>query len=487
MMNRLLPLIAGIVVSLVAGCMVGPNYERPAAITAPIFKEAPADPPPANDGWKPGQPNDQALKGDWWRVYQDPQLDALEAQVNDANQTLKIAEQDFRSARAAIGVARSKEVPTLGAGTSVRSVRESANEPYFQTNLANNGSGDFSLPLDLNYEIDLWGRIRRGVIYARAQAQASAADMESARLSLHAELATDYFGLRSADGQEKLLDDTIKAYQVALQLTKDRFDGGLAASSDVTQAQTQLEQARVQRTDVEVQRAQFEHAIAVLTGKPPASVTIPANPINIQPPKVPGIPGLLPSALLERRPDIAAEERRMAAANEQIGIAKAAYYPSLSLSGLAGMEATSTQNWFNWPSRFWAVGPSISESLFDGGRRRSLSEQARARYDAAVATYRQTTLQAFQQVEDNFAALRILQREQEQQHRATAASLESLSTFEARYEGGLELYIEVVTSQTAALANQRNDIDLMRRQLDASVLLIKALGGGWNGRQLPKL
>jgi NodT family efflux transporter outer membrane factor (OMF) lipoprotein len=487
MMNRLLPLIAGVVVSLVAGCMVGPNYERPAAITAPVFKEAPADPPPANDGWKPGQPSDQAMKGDWWRMYQDPQLDTLEAQVNEANQTLKIAEQDFRSARAAIGMARSQEVPTVGAGASVRSVRESANEPYFLTNLANNGSGDFTLPLDLSYEIDLWGRIRRGVTYAREQAQASAADMESARLSLHAELATDYFGLRSADGQEKLLDDTIKAYQDALQLTQDRFDGGLASSSDVAQAQTQLEEARVQRTDVEVQRAEFEHAIAVLIGKSPASVTIPANPINIQPPKVPAIPGLLPSVLLERRPDIAAEERRMAAANEQIGIAKAAYYPTLSLSGLVGMESTSSQSWFNWPSRFWAVGPSISETLFDGGRRRSLSEQARAHYDAAVATYRQTTLQAFQQVEDNFAALRILQKEQEQQHRATAASLESLSTFQVRYEGGLELYLEVVTSQTVALANQRNDIDLMRRQLDASVLLIKALGGGWNTQQLPKL
>jgi NodT family efflux transporter outer membrane factor (OMF) lipoprotein len=467
--------------------MVGPNYERPAAITAPVFKEAPTDPPSTNDRWKPGQPSDQALKGDWWSVYQDPQLDALETQVDDANQTLKIAEQTFRAARAAVGFARSNEVPTLGAGASVSSVRESANEPYFLTNLANNGSGDFRLPIDLNYEIDLWGRIRRGVTSARAQAQASAADMESARLSLHAELATDYFGLRSADGQAKLLDDTIKAYQDALQLTKDRFDGGLAESSDVTQAETQLDQARVQRTDVELQRAQFEHAIAVLTGKPPASVTIPVNPINIRPPTLPAIPGLLPSTLLERRPDIAAEERRMAAANEQIGIAQAAYYPSLSLSGLVGMESTSTLNWFNWPSRFWAVGPSISQSLFDGGRRRSLSEQARAHYDAAVATYRQTTLQAFQQVEDNFAALRILQREREQQQRATAASLQSLGNFQARYEGGLELYIDVVTSQTAALANQRNDIDLMRRQLDASVLLIKALGGGWNAQQLPKL
>src|SRR6202171_5833136 len=289
MMNRLLPLIAGVVVSLVAGCMVGPNYERPAAITAPIFKEAPTDAPPANDGWKAGQPSDQALKGDWWRVYQDPQLDALEAQVNDANQTLKIAEQTFRSARAAIGVARSNEGPTLGAGTRVRAVRETANHPYFLTNLANNGSGDFSLALDLNYEIDLWGRIRRGVTYARAQAQGSAADMERARLSLHAELATDYFGLRSADGQEKLLDDTIQAYQDALQLTKDRLNGGLAQQSDVTQAEAQLDQAQVQLSDFQVQRAQFEHAIAVLVGKPPAALAIPRSPVDVQAPQVPMI------------------------------------------------------------------------------------------------------------------------------------------------------------------------------------------------------
>jgi NodT family efflux transporter outer membrane factor (OMF) lipoprotein len=222
--------------------------------------------------------------------------------------------------------------------------------------------------------------------------------METVRLSLHAELATDYFGLRSADGQEKLLDDTIKAYSDAVQLTEDRFNAGLALRSDVTQAQTQLDQARVQRSDMEVERTQFEHAIAVLVGKPPAAISIPRNPINIATPQVPAIPGLLPSELLERRPDIAAAERRMAAANEQIGIAKAAYYPTLSLTAIAGMEGTSALNWFTWPSRFWAVGPSMSETLFDGGRRHSVSDKARADYDAMVANYRQTSLQAFQQV-----------------------------------------------------------------------------------------
>jgi NodT family efflux transporter outer membrane factor (OMF) lipoprotein len=484
-MNRFLPFSASAVALLLAGCMVGPQYKRPAAITTPSFKEAPSD-QTAGDGWKPGQPSDQKLKGNWWSMYQDQQLDALEPQVDTANQTLKAAEANFRSARAAIGYARSSEAPTIGTGVSVASVRESANQPYFLTNLANNGGGDFTVPVDLNYEIDLWGRIRRGVTSAKEQAQASAADMETVRLSLHAELATDYFGLRSADGQEKLLDDTIKAYTSALQLTQDRFDAGLALRSDVTQAETQLDQARVQRSDMEVQRTQFEHAIAVLVGKPPAAISIPQSPINFQAPQVPKIPGMLPSDLLERRPDIAADERRMASANEQIGIAQAAYYPTLSLSAIMGMEGTSALNWFTWPSRFWAVGPSMSETLFDGGRRRATSERTRANYDATVATYRQTALQAFQQVEDNLAALRILQTETEQQHHATAEALESLDTFQARYEGGLELYLQVITSQTTALANQRNDIELMRRQLDASVLLIKALGGGWNVQQLPK-
>ena len=484
-MNRLVPVSASIAALLLAGCMVGPQYKRPATATAPAFKEAPQA--AARDGWEPGQPSDHKLKGDWWRLYQDPQLDALEVQVDAANQTLKAAEANFRAARAAIGYARSNEAPTIGVSPSAGSVRESPNEPYFLTSLANNGQGYLTLPFDLNYEVDLWGRIRRGVTAAREQAQASAADMESVRLSLHAELATDYFGLRSADGQAKLLDDTIQAYQNALKLTQQRFTGGLALRSDVTQAEAQLEQARVQRSDVDVQRTQFEHAIAVLIGKPPAQLTISPSPINLQPPQMPAIPGVLPSELLERRPDIAADERRMAAANEQIGIAQAAYYPSLSLNGIVGLEGTSASNWFTWPSRFWAVGPSVSETLFDGGRRRATSQRTRAEYDATVANYRQTTLNAFQQVEDNLAALRILETESEQQHHATTAALQSLQTFEERYAGGLELYLEVITWQTTALADQRNEIDISRRQLDASVLLIKALGGGWDTQQLPKL
>ncbi len=483
--KRLLLFSPAAALLLVTGCMVGPQYSRPAVATAPAFKEAPTSSAAASDGWQPGHPSDKVLKGDWWRMYQDPQLDALEAQIDSANQTLKMAEANFAAARAAIRSARSQEVPTIGTGVSTDTVRESANEPYFLTDLANNGTGNFTLPVDLDYEVDLWGRIRRGVTYARSEAQASDADLENARLSLHAELALDYFNLRAADGQLKLLDETIQSYEAALQLTQDRFNAGLAVSSDVEQAQTQLAQARVQRTDMQLTRARFEHAIAVLVGKPPASLTIHPVPLDVDAPQMPAIPGLLPSTLLERRPDISAAERRMAAANEQIGIAKAAYYPTLSLSALVGMEGTSALNWFAWPSRFWAVGPSLSETLFDGGRRRAATESAQANYDATVAAYRQTTLTAFQQVEDNLAALRILRTEAEQQRQATAFALRSLNSFDDRYQGGLVLYLEVVTAQTTALTNQRNDIDLMNRRLEASVLLIKALGGGWDTRQLP--
>ena len=468
-----------------AGCMVGPQYKRPAAIVAASFKEATPASFAEQDGWKPGQPGDTKLKGDWWTIYADPQLNALEAKVDGANQSLKAAEANFRGARAQIGYERSNEAPTIGAAPSVSSVRASANQPYFSPTLVNNGSGNFTLPVDLDYEIDLWGRIRRGVTSAREQAQASDADLENARLSLHAELAMDYFGLRSADAQEKLLDDTVTAYESALQLTRDRFEGGAAPQSDVSQAQTQLNQARVERTDLEVQRAQYEHAIAVLIGKPPAELTLPPLPLNLQAPVIPRIPGTVPATLLERRPDIAADERRMASANEQIGIAQAAYYPTLSLSAIMGLQGSSALNWFNWPSRFWAVGPTFSETLFDAGRRRSAKNITVAQYDANVANYRQTVLTAFQQVEDNLAAIRVLTNEAQQQHEATASAEQSLDLFQTRYEGGVDTYLQVVTWQTAALNNERNDLSILERRLDASVLLVKALGGGWDTTKLP--
>jgi NodT family efflux transporter outer membrane factor (OMF) lipoprotein len=470
-----------------SGCMVGPNYKTPPAIMAPAFKETTPTSFAENDGWKPGQPSDSKLKGDWWTLFQDAQLNQLETQVDTANQTLKAAEANFRAARAQIGFARSNEAPTIGVGPSISTVRDSANEPYFSHALANNGGGNFTLPVDLNYEIDLWGRIRRGLTSAREQAQASDADLETARLSLHAELAIDYFGLRAADAQEKLLDDTVTAYESAVQLTQDRFEGGAAPQSDLAEAKTQLDQARVQRTDIEVQRTQFEHAIAVLIGKPPAELTLPPLPLVQASQVIPDIPGAMPADLLERRPDIAANERRMASANEQIGIAQAAFYPTLSLSAIAGFQGTSAANWFNWPSRFWAVGPELSQTLFDAGRRRATKNISVDQYDATVADYRQTVLTAFQQVEDNLAALRVLETEAQQQREATASAEQSLDLFQTRYEGGVDTYLQVVTWQTAALNNQRNDLDILQRRMDASVLLIKALGGGWDTTQIPRM
>lgn len=469
-----------------SGCRVGPQYARPTAPLAPEFKEA----GPTNfkevGGWKTAQPSDAQMKGDWWTIFNDATLNELEAQVNPANQDLKQAEANFRASRAAIRFYRANKAPTVGVTPSVAGVRNSVNQPYFNKSLSVDGTGDFTLPFDLNYEVDLWGRIRRSITQASEQAQASAADLETIRLSLHAELAVDYFNLRSADAQRRLLDDTVVAYKSALQLTEDRYNGGAAPLSDVSQARTLLQTAQVQATDVDIQRADYEHAIAVLIGKAPAMLSLPANPVTLNKPILPAIPGVLPSQLLERRPDIAAGERRMAAANEQIGIAQAAFYPTLSLSAIVGLRATSAADWFTWPSRYFAVGPAMSQTLFDHGRRRATSDIAVAQYDSAVADYRQTTLTAFQQVEDNLNALHRLEIEADQQRESTASAQQSLDLFNTRYEGGVDTYLQVITWQTALLQNERNDIDITRRRLEASVLLIKALGGGWNSSQLPQ-
>jgi NodT family efflux transporter outer membrane factor (OMF) lipoprotein len=467
-----------------SGCMVGPKYVKPTAPTAPGFKEQPPESFKESDGWKTAQPGDQALRGKWWETFGDPQLNALEEEVTVSNQDLKVAEARFRQARAMIRFNRSAEFPTISTSPSVVNERDSANQAYFPQSLANNGTGSFTLPFDLSYEVDLWGKIRRTVSASREEAQASAADLQTANLSLHAELAVDYFELRSADVQEQLLNDTVKAYTDALDLTQNRFDGGAAPKSDVAQAQTQLDGARVQDTDITVMRAQYEHAIATLIGKPPAQFSItPAPKTALQ---LPVIPVGLPASLLERRPDIAAGERRVAEANDQIGIARAAFFPSLVLGAEGGFAGTTITNWFNWPSRMWAVGPQMSQTIFDAGRRRAVSEGATANYDGTVASYRQTTLTAFQEVEDNLAALRILEKEAQQQREATTSAEESLQLFTNRYEGGVDNYLQVITAQTVLLANQRNDIDIERRRMDASVLLVKAVGGGWDASLLPK-
>ncbi len=484
MNTRFIPILLFSAVLLSTGCMVGPKYAKPSAPMAPEYKEQPPSSYKEDGGWKNAQPDDQALRGNWWEIFGDSQLDSLENELTASNQNLKVAEARLRESRAQIRFNRSFLAPTISASPSVTNERLSANQPYFPSPEANNGTGNFTLPIDLTYEVDLWGRVRRTISASREEAQATAADLETARLSLHAELAIDYFELRSADAQKQLLDDTVKAYADALRLTQNRFEGGAAPKSDVAQAQTQLDTANVQDTDVTVARAQFEHAIAVLVGEPPARFNLPpSQQIKLQ---FPVIPVGVPSALLERRPDIAADERRMAEANDQIGIARAAFFPTLTIGAEGGFAGTTVTNWLNWPSRLWAVGPQLSQTLFDAGRRRATSTAAQANYDGTVATYRQTTLNAFQEVEDNLAALRILQKEADQQHQATASAEESLQLFTNRYEGGVDNYLQVITAQTIALADQRNDIDIQRRRMDASVLLVKALGGGWNSSQLPK-
>jgi NodT family efflux transporter outer membrane factor (OMF) lipoprotein len=474
--------LAAMFMLLLGGCMVGPKYVKPNTPMTPAFKEPPPDSFKETKDWKFAQPGAPSLPAKWWELFGDAQLTALEQQVVAGNQDLQIAEARFRQARALIRVNRAAEFPTVSTGPSVASVRDSAHQPYFPGPA--NPTGAFALPFDFSYEVDLWGRVRRTVNASREEAQAVSADLASATLSIQAELAFDYFELRSADAQKQLLDETVKAYKDALQLTRNRFEGGAAPKSDVAQAQTQLDTALAQQTDIDVQRAQFEHAIATLLGKPPAAFSLAAEPLRAAPP---AIPVGVPSELLERRPDIAASERRVQEANEQIGIARAAFFPALSLGASAGFEGTSILNWLNWPSRFWAVGPSLAETLFDAGRRRAGSDAAIAGYDAAVASYRETTLTAFQQVEDNLAALRILENEDRQQREAVASAQESLQIFINRYQGGVDNYLQVITAQTIALTNERNEIDIQRRRMDASVLLIKAIGGGWSVGEMPTL
>ena len=403
--------------------------------------------------------------------------------VASSNQSLKVAEARFREARAQIRINRANLYPTIGTSPSAVGERYAADRPYFNAASANNGEADLQLPLDLNYEIDLWGRVRRTINAAKEEAQASAADLATAQLSLQTELAMDYFELRSADAQKKLLVDTVADYREALRITTNRFEGGISAISDVYQAQTQLQAALVTESDIGVAREQYEHAIAVLIGQPPASFSLVETPLKAQPPF---IPTGLPSALLERRPDIAAAERRANEANQRIGIARAAFFPSLSLNAAVGFESTSIKSLFNASNFVYALGPSLSQTFFDAGRRAAISEQAYASFDEASANFRQTSLDAFQQVEDNLTVLRVLSQETIQQHQATIAARGAQEIFNNRYVGGIDTYLQVVTAQNAALANERNEIDIMRRRMDSTVLLIKALGGGWSRAQLPQ-
>jgi NodT family efflux transporter outer membrane factor (OMF) lipoprotein len=474
-----------------AACTVGPNYHRPSAPVPPAFKE---QPPPGfkeaqGAGWKPGQPADDRLKGRWWEIYNDPELNALQQTVTVNNQNVVQAEAQYREARAAVRAARAALFPTvttapaitesLGGGVGGASGAGAAAIPG-----ASQWRTFYNFPFDVTYTVDLWGAVRRSVTAAAAQAQVSAATVENLRLLYQTDLAVDYFGLHGLDGDIALLTRTVASYQDYLQLTRNRFAGGVASDLDVAQAEAQLYAAQTELTDFGVARHQFEHAIAVLTGRPPAAVTIAAKVLTTPPPPV---PIAVPSELLERRADIAVNERQMAAANEQIGIAKAAFYPTLTLSSAAGFQGSHITTWISWPSKFFSVGPTLAQTLFDAGRRRALAAEAVAAYDATVAAYRQTVLTAFQQVEDQLSTLRILSNENATVENSVKSAERALTLSSAQYRAGTTSYLTVITAQTTALAAERTQVDLLTRRLTASVQLIQALGGGWDASQLPTI
>jgi NodT family efflux transporter outer membrane factor (OMF) lipoprotein len=478
-----------------AGCAVGPNYRQPAVGAPPAFKEQ----PPVNleeaeaAGWKQSQPGDAYAKGRWWELYNDAALNALEEQVNVSNQNVLQAEALYRQARAAVRVARSPLFPSVTTAPAITaSGGGNANGRNSTTasgsaNVPGSVSGSssptfFTLPLSVSWEPDLWGSIRRGVTASVATAEAQAANVGNARLLVQAELALDYFGLHGIDAEVALLARTEASFTEFLTLTQNRFAAGIASDLDVAQAETQLYGVQAQLIDLGVQRAAFEHAIAILIGKAPADVTIPPATLKMSPPPVPlGVP----SELLERRPDVASAERQVAAANEQIGIAMAALYPNLNLTGSAGLASSSLAKWFTWPSRFWSVGPQLAATLFDAGRRRGVVAEQQAAYDATVAAYRQTVLTAMQQVEDNLAALRILSEEAEKVQQTVQSASRALDISSAQYRAGTASYLTVITAQATLLTAEVTAVTLLTRRMTASVLLIEALGGGWNPSQFP--
>ncbi|GJH34158.1 efflux transporter outer membrane subunit [Paraburkholderia hospita] len=460
--------------SLLAACTVGPDYKRPSATTAATYKEL------EGTGWKTAEPADAHIRSAWWEVYDDPALNALERQVAGANQNVQAAQARFRAARAQVEQFRSQFFPVVTANGGYSRARSSENVKFKST--AGKTLNDWIVGADATWEPDLWGRVSRSVEGARANAQASAADAQSVLLSMQAELATDYFELRGIDRERQLLDDTIAAYKEAVELTQNRYKGGIATDADVAQAQTQLRTTQAQAIDLGVQRAQLEHAIAILTGQTPSTFSLPVAPLVAVPVIAPvGVP----STLLERRPDIAAAERQMVDLNAQIGVATAAYFPNLILSVSGGLEATNFSDWLLAPARFWSLGPTLAGTLLDFGGRAAKKAEAQANYDEGIAQYRQTVLSAFGQVEDNIAALRVLEQEAQAQDDAVSAAQRSLAIVSNRYKNGAITYLDVVVAQTTALTNEREAVSIARRRMAASVALIKALGGGWDATSLP--
>ncbi len=479
-MSRFVAVTVVVLPLMLASCAIGPDYKRPEAAAQTNFKEA--------GNWKIATPNDNANRGKWWEAFGDRELNILVEQVDINNQNLKLAEAKYRQAQALGASARSSFFPTISASSSAtrsgRGVSNSAaNTSIGAASGASSVSNSYNLNANFNWELDLWGRIRRQVESSNASIEASAADLASARLSAQSELASNYFQLRVTDAQKQLLDDTVAAFAKSLELTKNRYNVGVAGRVDVAQAETQLKSSQVLTLDLGIQRAQLEHAIALLIGKAPGNFTLPESKWAMT---LPSIPLSLPASLLERRPDIASAERRAAAANAQIGVAMTAYYPTLSLAASGGYGGAALSDWISAPNRFWSLGPSLAATILDFGKRGAASDQAIAVYDQTVATYRQTVLQAFQEVEDNLAALRILEAEAKVQDEAVRASRESVALTLNQYKAGTISYLNVVSVQTSQLANERNAMTLAGRRLTASVALIKALGGGWTNVEVTK-
>lgn len=458
-----------------AGCSVGPKYVKPTAEVPAGYKETP-------DNFKVAQPSDAITKGKWWEIYGDTQLNSLEEQVNVSNQTLKSAEAQFREARAAVRISRGALYPSVGVTPGAGHTEQSMNAPLFNKETEVRSYNNFIIPFDFSYELDLWGRVRKTIEASRSEAQASAGDLANVNLSLHAELAMDYFQLRGLDAEKDLLDSTVVSYEKAVDLTNSRFKAGIASAVDLAQAQTTLETTRAQAVDVEVDRATFEHAIAVLVGKPASTFHIDPLPLDLLPPAMP--PGV-PSDLLERRPDISAAERRVEEANANVGVARTAYYPLVTLSGQGGFQSTAFTTLLQGPSGLWALGGQAAQTIFDGGVRRGTNEQARAAYDKSVSDYRGTILTAFQEVEDNLSTLRILEDEADKEDAAVAAANHSVQLSTTRYKGGVTNYLEVTTAESQALTDQVTAVTIRTRRMTASVNLIKALGGGWSISQIP--
>ena len=475
--------------SLLAACAVGPDYKRPAtAVDKPdaVDQQDSANNSAANaykeaqsSAWKIAEPNDHTQRGNWWEVFGDEQLNALQMQLIASNQDVAAAEARYRQARAAAQAARAGYFPEVSLNAA--STRGSANSTQLSTQ--NAIVSQKTATLDASWELDLWGRIRREVEAGEASAQASAADYATALLSTQAELAQNYFLLRITDAQQKLLDRTVGDYEKSLQLTQNQYAVGIVSRADVAQAQAQLKAAQAQAVDTGITRAQLEHAIALLIGKAPADVALDQADMKAA---LPEIPLNLPSTLLERRPDIAAAERRVVAANAQIGVARAAYFPVVGISASGGYRSDSFSDWFTAPNRFWSIGPTLSLPLFDGGLRAAQSKQAVAAYDETVATYRQTVLGGLQEVEDNLVALDHLAREVQYQQDAVAAAREALQLVNNQYKAGTVSFLNVLTAETTAFTNERTLLQAQGRQYSASVLLIKALGGGWDAQQLPQ-